>query len=129
MTRRRLKEILLEAPLARAVFHVASNVLVAVFAGAFVYQITGTKGLEWSEFYKHSSFYCLVITTAIIYWYNKVLYQRDRDILKFADTEYCIAYMRSKCLPEAAEQYRLAIRRGDRGELINAMKDLKRVLK
>lgn len=78
---------------------------------------------------KQSSFYGLLITTIVIYCYNKALYQIDKDILKFADSEYCIAYVRSKCLPEAAEQYRVAIRTGNRGELANAMQELKRVLK
>lgn len=129
MTRNKLKEVILEAPLARAVFQVLSNVLVAVFSGAFVFQISTSTGLEWSQFYKQSSFYGLVITTIVIYWYNKALYQIDKDILKFADSEYCIAYVRSKCLPEAAEQYRAAIRTGNRGELASAMQELKRVLK
>ena len=129
MTRQKLKDILLEAPLARAVFQVMSNVLVAVFSGAFVFQISTSTGLDWSQFYKQSSFYGLIITTIVIYWYNRALYQIDKDVLKFADSKYCIAYVRSKCLPEAAERYRAAIRSGNRGELSSAMQELKRVLK
>lgn len=129
MTLNKLKEILLEAPLARAVFQVMSNVLVAVFSGSFVFQISTATGLDWSQFYMQSSFYGLIFTTIVIYWYNSALYQIDKDILKFADSEYCIAYVRSKCLPEAAEQYRVAIRTGNRGELSSAMQELKRVLK
>jgi hypothetical protein len=71
----------------------------------------------------------LLVTAAAIYWYNKAIYRIDRDVLKFADSEYCVAYVRSKCLPDAAEQYRIAIRTGNKGELTNAMSELRRILK
>lgn len=125
----KLKELVLEAPLTRALFHVLSNVAIAVFSGAFVFQISTPAGLEWHDFYRQTSFYGLLITAAAIYWYNKAIYQLDKDVLRFADSEYCIAYVRSKCLPDAAEQYRIAIRTGNKGELSNAMRELKRVLK
>ena len=129
MTLTMAKEIVLEAPLARALFHVMSNVSIAIFAGAFVFQISTPTGLEWHDFYEQTSFYGLLTTAAAIYWYNKAIYQIDRDVLKFADSDYCVAYVRSKCLPDAAEQYRIAIRTGNKGELANAMRELKRVLK
>jgi hypothetical protein len=40
-----------------------------------------------------------------------------------------MAYMRSKCLPEAAEQYKLLIKNGTGGELKQAMDELKKILK
>lgn len=129
MKRYKFKERLLESPLARVTFHVTSNVLVGLFCGGLIYQISGPSGLHWLEFYRHSSFYGLLITTAIISWYNRHLYEIEKDVLKFADNEYCVAYVRSKCLPAAAEQYRIAIRTGVRGELTKAMEELQRVLK
>lgn len=72
----------------------------------FVAEITGKSGIEWSLFYKSKSFYGLIIFTFLIYIYNKALYAHQKEINSFLDNDYCIAYMRSKCLPEAAEKYR-----------------------
>lgn len=49
--------------------------------------------------------------------------------MRFSDNDYCMAYMRSQCLPEAAEQYKRKIRDGEGGELKQAMDELKKVLK
>jgi len=43
--------------------------------------------------------------------------------------DYCLAYMRSKCLPEAAEKYKEKIRGGEGGELLQIMAEFKKSLK
>jgi hypothetical protein len=55
-------------------------------------------------------------------------YKHEREIAKFLDNEYCVAYIRSQCLPEAAERYKELIRNGDVGQLEQAMAEIKRIL-
>lgn len=100
-----------------------------ILAGIFVFEITTPAGIQWDSFYRAKSFYLILALGVIVYFYNRALYSRDRDVLRFADSEYCVAYMRSKCLPEAVERYRTAIRLGNSTELDEAKKELRRVLK
>jgi hypothetical protein len=75
------------------------------------------------------SAYGLMVLVFIIYKYNRAVYLREKEITRFSDNDYCIAYIRSQCLPEAAVQYKRKIRDGQGGELKQAMDELKKVLK
>jgi hypothetical protein len=85
--------------------------------------------INWSLFYKANSFYGLIILSICMYLYNKSVYLYENQVSKFADADYCTAYVRSKCLPEAAEKYKESIRTGNGGELKQAMDELRKVLK
>jgi hypothetical protein len=61
--------------------------------------------------------------------YTKAQYNHDREVSKFSDREYCVAYMRSKCLPELAAKAQERIRTGGSGEFTAAMKEVEKVLK
>jgi len=61
--------------------------------------------------------------------YNRALFDHETNVLKFSDSEYCLAYMRSKCLPEAAEKYKEKIREGEGEEFLKIMAELKRSLR
>jgi len=124
-----LLDYFFESPGLRTFFSVLNNILAAILAGIFVVEITVNNSIDWKLFYKTKSFYALIILTVIIFWYNKSSFNYEREIQKFIDKEYCIAYMRSKCLPEAAKQYRKLIKEGKGGELSQAMKELKEILK
>lgn len=103
--------------------------LTGVFSGALVTEITVNGVVTWKKFYTSNSFYALVVLSVCTYLYNKSIYLFEKQVSKFSDTEYCTAYVRSKCLPEAAEKYKQLIRSGNGGELKQAMDELKKVLK
>jgi hypothetical protein len=113
----------------RTFFASVIPVLAGVFSGSFVTEITKGTGLVWATFYQTYSFYSLVVLSLLTYWYNKAVYMYERQITRFLDEDYCVAYMRSKCLPEAAERYQEMIRNGNGGELVQAMTEVKRILK
>lgn len=103
--------------------------IAGVLSGIFVSEITTDGIVVWKEFYKAKSFYSLLLLTFLMYQYNKAVFLYEKELSKFLDSDYCIAYMRSKCLPEAAERYKELIRNGEVGELKQAMDEIKKVLK
>jgi hypothetical protein len=125
----KLREFILESPAIRTIINIVIPIVAGVLSGSFVTEITTPNGLVWSLFYKSASFYALCILTAIIYWYSRLQFIYERDMNRFLDSNYCIAYMRSKCLPEAAERAREQIRLGNGGEFLQAMRELEKILK
>ena len=124
-----IKEAIVESPGWRTFFAFVVPIVASVFTGLFVKELTTPQGIIWLSFYKTISFYVLILIGICLYQYNKSIYVHDKEVSRFLDSDYCIAYMRSKCLPEAAERYKKLIRNGDGGELKQAMDELKKVLK
>jgi hypothetical protein len=126
----KLRELILESPACRTVVSTVFPIVAGLLSGSFVLEITAASGeLVWANFYRAPSFFGLCVLTIGIYWYNRQLYVYEKEIRRFLDADYCIAYMRSKCLPEAAERYRELIRSGVGGELKQAMDELRKILK
>lgn len=123
------KLIVIESPAWKTVFAFIVPLVAGVLSGIFVAEITNSEGIAWTDFYKAKSFYGLIVLGFCMYYYNKSVYLHERELSRFLDADYCTAYMRSKCLPEAAERYKQLIRSGDGGELKQAMDELKKVLK
>lgn len=119
----------LESPEWKTFFSAVLPILIGVLSGIFVAQISTSSGIDWGSCYTAGSFYLLVATTIITYLYHLAVYIHEKQIMRYLDNDYCIAYMRSQCLPEAVEQYKLAIREGHGGELKTAMAELKKALK
>ena len=103
--------------------------MAGVVTGAFVNDITTPNGVIWSTFYRVKSFYFLLAFLLAQTLYQRSLYAFEIVIERFSDAEYCMAYMRSQCLPEAAEKYRELIRRGEFGVLRQAMDEIREILK
>ena len=122
-------EFVVESPGLRTLFFAVFPILFGIFAGTFVFEITTPSGLAWVTFYKSRSLYCLLALTIAFYWYSRKVYLHDRELSRFLDADYCTAYMRSKCLPQAAERYKELIRNGNGGELQQAMTELRKILK
>lgn len=113
----------------KTLFSAVLPVVSGILSGAFIIEITVGGALDWKLFYKARSFYGLVVLTLITYVYHRLVYRREVEIGKFSDTDFCVAYMRSKCLPEAAERFKQLIREGHGGELLEIMKEVKLSLK
>jgi len=126
--RQKLAVWIIASPGVKTLVAVADAMLSGVLSGAFISEISTPIGLDWGSFYRKWSFYGLLILTVLTYFYHKTVYGCETDILRFADDEYCLAYMRSLCLPAAAERYNEMIRRGNFGELERAMAEVRRIL-
>ena len=125
----KINEWVVESPAIRTIFFAIFPILFGVFAATFIVEITTPYGLAWATCYKSRSLYFLAILTLVFYWYSRKVYIHDRELNRFLDANYCIAYMRSKCLPQAAERYKELIRNGTGGELQQAMTELRKILK
>lgn len=99
-------ESLMESPGWKTIFSVIIPIFSGVLSGSFIAEISTPVGLEWKNFYYAKSFYGLLLIIIIIYFYNRALFTREISIAKFSDSDYCLAYVRSKCLPEAAAKYK-----------------------
>jgi hypothetical protein len=127
---RDLRARFLDSPRSKTLAFAISTVASGVLASAFVVEIAlPGGGLVWANFYKCTSFYGLVVLLSIDYVLHRSVYIYETEIRRFLDADYCTAYMRSKCLPEAAERYRQLIREGKGGELKQAMDEIKKILK
>ena len=118
MTWKRVRELLLESPAWRTMVSVGTTIAAGVLAGTFVYELGTPAGLAWKSYYRTASFYGLLVVALVTYFFNRAVYIHERDVSRFMDDQYCIAYMRSKLLPEAADKYREQIRNGAGGELV-----------
>lgn len=129
---KRIKSIvdaIISSPGWKTLFLAVLPVISGVLSGAFIVEITVGGSLDWTLFYKARSFCALIVLTLIIYIYHRLVYRREVEISKFSDTDFCVAYMRSKCLPEAAERFKQLIRDGRGGELVEIMEEVKLSLK
>ena len=120
---------LLESPGWKTFFAAVIPVIVGILSGTFVAEISSGGILDWSSFYRAKSFYGLLVMVVLTYVYNHAVFAYEHEVSRFLDDDYCRAYMRSKCLPEAADRYKTLIRSGDKGELVSAMKELEKILK
>ena len=91
--------------------------------------ITNNANINNSSFTKSTSFYSLVTLSILIYLYNRELMKYENNILNYKDSEFCIAYVRSKCIPEVAEHYKKLISEGKVDDLEKAMTEVQRLLK
>lgn len=119
----------MESPALQTLFSAVFPILAGVLSGTFIVEITVRGSVAWGNFYTAHSFYALCVLSVFIYLYNRELYLYAREVERFLDTDYCMAYMRSKCLPEAAERYKELIRTGVGGELKQAMDELRKILR
>jgi hypothetical protein len=125
----KITERILESPGWKTLFGAILPIIIGVLSGTFVSEITTNNGLDWASFYKAKSFYGLLIVTVLTFLYHRAAYLYEKQVERFLDEDYCRAYMRSKCLPEAAERYKQLIRSGEFGELTAAMKEFERIMK
>lgn len=120
---------ILDSPECKTIVGYVLPILSGVFTGTLILEISTANGINWKLLISAKSLYALLLLTVVIYKYHRSLYRREKEIRQFLDTDFCIAYMRSQCLPEAAEQYKRLIRDGQGGELKQAMDEIKKILK
>ena len=124
-----LNKHILNSPISKTIFAYIFPIVASILSGIFVSEITTNNGIDLKLVKSAKSTYGLIFLIFIIYKYNRAIYLREKEIERFRDDDYCTAYMRSQCLPEAAERYKRLIREGRGGELKQAMDEVKDILK
>src|SRR5260370_24879645 len=102
MSKSKAREYLFELPGLRTFFSAIIRIVACVLSGIFVIEITTSSGLAWGVFYKARSFYALGALSLAIYWHNRALSLYQPEDPPFMHADYCIAYIRTRCFPEAA---------------------------
>jgi hypothetical protein len=124
-----LKQRLADSPLAKALIPALLSVGIGVLSGSLITEITSASELKWSEAPRTISFWGLFLLTGAQIIFSRWVYEIDRDVMKFAETTYCVAFIRSRLLPEVAIRFGEQIRNGEGGELKRAMDEIREVLK
>jgi uncharacterized membrane protein YfcA len=124
-----LKQRIADAPLAKALIPALLSAGIGVFSGSLVTEITVASELRWAEVPQTLSFYMLLVLTAAQIIFSRWVYEMDRDVMRFSETTYCLAFIRSRLLPEVAIRFGEQIRNGQGGELKRAMDEVREVLK
>lgn len=118
-------ENIIKYPEVKTIFFVFSVIISGVLCSAFVTEITIDGFLNWSLFYKATSFWIVLIYAILIYLYNRIVYKYEKNILKFLDDDYCVAYIRQQCLPELVDKYKKDLKLGKLPkDLIDIKKEL-----
>jgi hypothetical protein len=123
-----IKKALAESPLGKAVGAAIFDALIAIGSGGFVYVMSSDGTIKWGSFYETNSFWLLIAIIVIYYFYRKLLYNYERDILNFSDDEYVKAYAMREGLPELLEQTKQRTRDGREGELTRTMEELEEAM-
>jgi len=123
------KNKLYTSPTLKTAFSLGSSISIGFFSNTLVADMTTPHGIMWLTFYTSISFYLVLCLAALTLWFHKALHAFETDVLKFRDIEFCLAYARSRLLPEQIERSRQKIRDGDISDFQQAMKEIQKVLK
>jgi hypothetical protein len=120
-------ERIAKLPISKTIVFAVSVILSGIFCGTFVTEITVDNSIQWSLFYKTSSFWIILVYLFFIYLYNIFIYKYETNMLNFLDDNYCSAYIIQRCLPELVEKYTSDLKAGKSPEdMIDIKKELKK---
>jgi magnesium-transporting ATPase (P-type) len=105
-------ENLIRYPEVKTIVFAFSVIVSGVLCSAFVAEITVAEILNWGLFYKTTTFWIIVIYCILLYFYNSTVYKYEKNVLKFLDDDYCLAYIRQQCLPDLVEKYKQDLKSG-----------------
>lgn len=125
----RLIDYIAKSPLIKTLIFAISTIISGVLAAAFIFEISPLGKINWALSYRVTSFYLIIFWVIIIAIYNYLVFKKETDILKFKDEEYCMAYIRSQCLPEIASKYRESVKIGNMRGLKDILAEVKRIIK
>lgn len=125
----RLIDYIVRSPLIKTFIFVISTIISGVLSAAFIFEISPLGKINWVLSYRVVSFYLIIFWVIIITIYNYLVCKKEIDILKFKDEEYCMAYIRSQCLPEIASKYKESVKIGNMRGLKDILAEVKRIIK
>jgi uncharacterized protein YacL len=124
-----LKEKLLDSPVSQVVLDTIITLAFGILSGTFVTEITVGGKISWKNAPHAISTYLLIFLLILYILYKRLMLGREQEIMAFQNDDFCRAYARSQMLPEMAKRARERIRNGSGGELLDAMKEIEKVLK
>jgi hypothetical protein len=125
----RFDRLMAKSPFVRTTLSLSSTLAASVLSATLIGEMTTQNGIEWTRLTHTVSFYLLLLISVLLYAYHRSLFAYDSHVLKYQDIEYCEAYVRSQCIPEAVSQYRRAMKAGDPDQLKEAKSELRRLVK
>ena len=124
---RKIIEYITKTPEMKTIIFVLSVILSGILCSAFVTEITINGVVTWKVFYKTNTFWFIILYCIVIYFYNKVVYKYEKNMLNFLDDDYCLAYIRQQCLPELVVKYKTDLKSGKLPkDVIDIKKELKK---
>lgn len=81
-------------PIIKTLLFLITTVITGVLCSSLVTELSTGNSIEWSHFYKVSSFKPLLLVIVIDFIYNWFANSADSDIMKFTDDEYVNAYIK-----------------------------------
>jgi uncharacterized membrane protein len=111
-------------PITRTIAFCVSVIISGILCGAFIVDITTSKGLDWSIYNKTWTFYAIILLILIVYLYNRKTYSVDQNIRNYMDQEYCRAYLRSECLPDLAFKMNTLVKQGANPQELKNVTDI-----
>jgi len=124
-----LKHRIYPSPFLKTAISLLSSILIGIFSNTLVSDIATSSGIAWGSVYQSASFYLLIVFAALTLLFHRFLHTFETDIQKFRDADFCLAYARSRLLPEQIERSRQKIKDGDIGDFQAAMREIQKVLK
>lgn len=87
-------DLVARSPRSRLAVTIIGTVVVGVLTGVYAIQIAPNGVIAWSKLIQVSSFWPLVIVTAIWFLIHFAFLGRDQAIERFADDQHCVAFVR-----------------------------------
>ncbi|WP_156035602.1 hypothetical protein [Caulobacter sp. UNC358MFTsu5.1] len=128
-TVRRALRAIAASPRWRTALSVLLAISTGLVSGALINEITIENRVNWLFAFKSYNLYILIFFALLNYLYYDSIHKIEVEILKFSDSVFCIAYVRSQLLPDAVEAAKIRIRNGDTVEFEAAMASFKKVLR
>jgi hypothetical protein len=93
-----------KSPRLRLAATIIGTVAVGIFCNVYANQIAPKGVIAWSKLHRVSSFWPLVIVIVVWLAINLGFFRHDQAVERFADDEFCLAFVRSTNLEAYAKQ-------------------------
>ena len=98
----------------RTLSFVFTTIISGVLCGAFITEITVNGKLDWSwNTLKHARFFwglCIYIVLYLLY--STYFYNSEKNILKYRDLEFCLAYVTKAGLQHISDRWNQDVKDG-----------------
>lgn len=120
----KIKLLIHQSPLLRTLVDVFSLLVFSILSGWFMIEITENGQIMWSMFYKSTSFYLMILSSFLMYFYLRLKFDDIESTERYKDKDYCLAFMRKHNLPAIVKRQSDIVKNGKTGELKNLISEL-----
>lgn len=103
----------IDTKLVKTLVYPIFTVLIGLFCGTMVVELTDGSQLNWSNIFHTISFYVLIAIILIYVFFTRDFYKQELLVDKFKNAEHGLAYSKSKILPALADLYAKEVRDGN----------------